>query len=126
MKPTHAIALTLLCAGLPGLPAAATEKATQEKHPVSTAMLSAEPLSTDLLRVQMLGTVAKVEKPKASITAAQDAPRAMAPKPEKATDVAPAPRAGSPARHPNPYNRRSFRAGCSESFFWCRRQRPRD
>ena len=118
MKPTHAIALTLLCAGLPGLPAAATEKATQEKHPVSTAMLSAEPLSTDLLRVQMLGTVAKVEKPKASITAAQDAPRAMAPKPEKATDVAPAPRAGSPARPATRADaiREAVQSELSESF----------
>ncbi|HML93638.1 L,D-transpeptidase family protein [Methyloceanibacter sp.] len=98
MKPTHAIALTFLCAGLPGLPAAATEKATQETHPVSTAMLSAEPLSTDLLRVQMLGTAAQVEKPKASSTAAQDTPPAMAPRPEKATVAAPAPRTVSPAR----------------------------
>ncbi|ODR99181.1 hypothetical protein AUC68_03950 [Methyloceanibacter methanicus] len=57
MKPIHAIALTVLCAALPGLPAGAADRKM-----TNTAMLSSEPLSTDLLRVQMFGADAAEAK----------------------------------------------------------------
>lgn len=86
MKPFHGIALTLLCAGLPGLPAAATEKAVLYKGTLSTAMLSAEPLSTDMLRIQMLGTAART-KPDALKGAATAAPETASAKPKEAASA---------------------------------------
>lgn len=69
MKPIHAIALTLLCAALPGLPAGAADRTL-----TNTAMLSSEPLSTDLLRVQMFGADAAVVKSQANKGAAKQSP----------------------------------------------------
>ncbi|HBF61216.1 MAG TPA: hypothetical protein DDW48_07225, partial [Methyloceanibacter sp.] len=68
------IALTLLCATLPGLPAGAADKETTE-----TAMLSAEPLSTDLLRIQMFGAAVDTAKPDAKKEAAPVRLRTNAP-----------------------------------------------
>jgi murein L,D-transpeptidase YcbB/YkuD len=74
MKPIHMIALALLCATLPGLPASAADKETTE-----TAMLSAEPLSTDLLRIQMFGAVVDTAKPDVKKEAAPVSLRTNAP-----------------------------------------------
>ena len=74
MKSIHTIALTLLCATFPGLPAGAADEET-----IETAMLSAEPLSTDLLRIQMFGAIADAAKPDAKKEAAPDRLRTVAP-----------------------------------------------
>ncbi|BAQ18518.1 L,D-transpeptidase family protein [Methyloceanibacter caenitepidi] len=58
MKATYATALTLLCATLPVLPAAAAQDGT-----TSTAMLGADPRSTEFLRMQMFDASASPVTP---------------------------------------------------------------
>lgn len=90
MKTTHAIALTLLCTALPALPATAAEDGT-----TSTAMLGADPRSTEFLRMQMFDGGASNLTP----DAVMDAPAAQTPAPrDPAAAVAtPAERLAEPA-----------------------------